>query len=101
MGADDDVHFAGFEIGEDFFLLGGAAKAAEHFDARGESGKSFLESFKMLEGENGGGREDGDLLVVNDGFEGGAHGDFGFAVANVAAKQTVHGLGTFHIALDV
>ena len=55
----------------------------------------------MLEGEDGGGREDGDLLAVLHGFEGGAHGDFGFAVADVAAEQAVHGLCGLHVALDV
>ncbi len=44
----------------------------------------------MLEGEDRGGREHGDLLAILHGFEGGAHGDFGFAVADVAAEQAVH-----------
>src|SRR3989475_11477932 len=101
MRANDDVHFAGFQIGENFFLLRGAAEAAEHFDARGKSGESFLEGFKMLKSEYGGGREDRDLLVVQNGLERRAHGDFGFAVADVATKQAVHGLGAFHVALDV
>ena len=35
------------------------------------------------------------------GLEGGAHGDFGLAVAHVAAQQAVHGLRRFHVALDV
>src|SRR5882724_9637869 len=101
MGADDHVDFAGFEVRENFLLFGGAAEAAEHFDARGEGGESLLESFEMLESEDGGGSENGDLFIVHHGFEGGAHGDFCFAVADVAAKEAVHGLGAFHIALDV
>src|SRR6266849_579099 len=101
MRADDDVDFAGFEAGEDLFLLRGGAEAAEHFDAHGKCGEAALEGFQMLEGQNGGGGEKGDLLVVHDGFEGGAHGDFGFAVANVAAEETVHGRGVFHVALNV
>jgi len=72
MRADDDVHLAGFQIGENLLLFGGATEAAEHFDACWESSESFLEGFEMLEGEDGGGREDGYLLVVNDGLEGGA-----------------------------
>ena len=55
----------------------------------------------MLEGEDGGGREDGDLLAVLYGLEGGAHGDLGLAVADIAAEQAVHGLRRFHVALDV
>ena len=67
----------------------------------GKAREAALEGFEMLEGENGGGREDGDLFVVGDGFEGGAHGDFGFAVADVAAEEAIHRSGAFHVALDV
>ena len=41
------------------------------------------------------------MLAILHGLEGGAHGDFGFAVADVAAEEAVHGLGGFHVALDV
>ncbi len=101
MRADDDVDFAGFERGQGFLLLGGGAEAAEHFDARGKCGEAALEGFEVLKGEDGGGSEDGDLLGVGDGFEGGAHGDFGFAVADVAAEEAIHRRGAFHVALDV
>jgi len=67
----------------------------------GNAGKPFLKGFKMLEGEHGGGRENRDLFVVNNSFEGGTHGNFRFAVADVAAEQAVHGLGAFHVVLDV
>ncbi len=40
MSADDDVDFAGFERGERFLLLGGAAEAAEHFNAQREKRRS-------------------------------------------------------------
>src|SRR5437762_2739694 len=91
VGADDHVHLARFQIGENFFLLRGAAEAAEHFDARGEGGESFLERFEMLEGEHGGRRENSHLLVVHHGFERRAHGDLCFAVADVAAQEAVQG----------
>ena len=55
----------------------------------------------MLEGKDGRGREHGNLLVVADGFEGGAHGDFRLAVADIATKQAIHGLRQFHVAHDV
>ena len=41
------------------------------------------------------------MLSVLYCLEGGAHGNFGFAVADVAAEEAVHGLGGFHIGLDV
>src|SRR5260370_27315743 len=101
MRADDDVHLACFEIRENLFLFRRAAETAEHFDARRKSGESFLEGFEMLKSQDGGRRENRHLLVVHYGFERGAHGDFSFAVADVAAEQAVHGLGNFHVALDV
>src|SRR5258708_4114991 len=79
----------------------GAAEAAENLDARGECGESCVERLEMLEGEQGSRREDSYLLVVQDGFERCAHGDFCFAVADVATQQAVHRLGAFHVALDV
>ena len=67
----------------------------------GKGRKALLESFVVLEGKDGSGREHCNLLVVADGLESGAHGDFRLAVAHVAAEQAVHGLGRFHVALDV
>ncbi len=90
VGADDNVDLAGFEVGENFLLFGGAAEAAEHFDAHGKCGEALFEGFEMLESENGGGSKNGDLFAVGDGFEGRAHGDFGFAVADVAAQEPIH-----------
>ena len=66
----------------------------------GNCAEAFLEGFEVLESEHGGGREYGYLLAVLHGFEGGAHGDFCFAVAHIAAEQAVHGGGGFHILLD-
>ncbi len=75
------------------FLLLGGAEAGDHLDVDGELREAALEGFEVLEAEDGGGREDGDLLAVLHGFERGAHGHFGFAVAHVAAEQAVHGRG--------
>ena len=67
----------------------------------GNCAEAALEGLEVLEAEDGGGREDGDLLAVLHGLEGGAHGDFGFAVADVAAEQAIHGRGRLHVVLDV
>ena len=101
VGADEDVDFAGFRFLQNFFLLLRVAEAADHFDGDGKRPEALLESFVVLEGEDRGGREHGDLLVVADGLECRAHGDFRLAVADVAAEQAVHGLGRFHVAHDV
>ena len=55
----------------------------------------------MLEGEDGGRREQRDLFAVHHRLERGAHGDLGLAVPNVAAQQPVHRRRRFHVALDV
>ena len=55
----------------------------------------------MLGDQQGRGHEDGGLVAVLDGLEGGAHGDFGLAVADVAGEQAVHGDGLFHVGLDL
>jgi hypothetical protein len=85
----------------DLFLLLRVAEAADHFDRHGERAEALLESFIVLEGQDRGGSEHGDLFVVADCLEGRAHGDFCLAVADVAAEQAVHGLSGFHIAGDV
>ena len=55
----------------------------------------------MLEGEHRGGREHGHLFAVAQRFERRAHGDFGLAVADVAAQQPVHRMAALHVLLDV
>ena len=83
--ADQDVDLAGFGFLQDFFLLLGIAEAADHFDGDRERPEALLESFVVLERENGRRREHRDLLVVADRFECRAHRDFRLAVTDVAA----------------
>ena len=54
VGADEDVDFAGFGFLQNFFLLLRIAEAADHFDGDGERSEALLESFVVLEGEDGG-----------------------------------------------
>src|SRR5690606_26822340 len=51
--------------------------------------------------QQGRGDEDGDLLAVLDGLEGGPHRDLRLAVADVAADQAVHGDRLLHVLLDL
>ena len=46
----------------------------------------------MLEREHRGGREHRHLLAIAQRLERRAHGDFGLAVAHVAAEQAIHRL---------
>ena len=83
-----------FDFLQNVFLLFGGAESADHLDGDGKSREALLEGFEMLEGEDGGGRQDGDLFVVGDCFESRAHGDFRLAVADVAAEQAGPWAGT-------
>ena len=54
----------------------------------------------MLHGENFGGRHQSGLVAVFDGDDGGFEGDDGFAAADVALQQAVHGGGFFEVGGD-
>ena len=101
VGADEDVDLAGGGLLQDRASLLRGAEAGDHLDVDGKLREAAREALVVLEGEDGGGGEDGDLLAVLHGLECGAHGDLGLAVAHVAAEQAVHGLRRFHVALDV
>ena len=55
----------------------------------------------MLIGKHGGGHEYGYLLSVGGCLEGCAYRNFSLAKSYVSAYQTVHGLRTLHVCLDV
>ena len=101
MRTDQNVDLAGLKLLQNFLLLPGAAEPANHLDVYGKCGKPLLESLVMLKRQNSCRRQNRDLLVIADRLEGGAHRDFRFAVSDVAAKQAVHGLRHFHVALHV
>ena len=100
VGSDDNIGGAGFGGVNDFGLLFGGAETAQYLHLDGIGGEAFGEGGVVLLGQDGGRHQDGDLHTVVDGFEGGAQGDLGFAVAHVAADKAVHGLGQFHVGLD-
>ena len=56
-------------------------------------GHALAEGVEMLLGQDGGGNQHGDLFAGQRGFERGADGDLGFAVADIAANEPVHRLG--------
>src|SRR5438552_1943619 len=101
MRADDDVHFSGFKFGENFLLFGGGAETAQHFYFGGKGGETALERFEVLECEDGGGGEDGNLFAIRDRFERRTHRHFRLTITDVAAEQTIHGRFALHVALDV
>src|ERR1019366_4855237 len=101
VGADGDVDFALGEIRYRSLQLLGRAKPAEHLHADREGLEAAFEGFEMLKYENCSRSQDDDLFTIPESFEGGAHDDFGLAVADVATEKAVHGLGTFHVPLNL
>ena len=83
-----------------FALFGAGAEAAQLGDFDGKLGHPSCESVEVLFGEHGRRHQHGDLVAAVDRFEGRPHGDFGLAVADIAADQAVHRLGVFHVALE-
>ena len=77
----------------------GGGEAREGTDTDGKTGVAFGEGLRVLGDQQGRGHEDSGLIAVLDGLEGGAHGDLGLAVADVAGEQAVHGDGLSMSAL--
>ncbi len=100
VGADDDIHAAFSQAEKDLALLLRGAEAGEHLHFNREGREALVEGAVMLLGEDGGGHQDGNLFAIGDGFEGGAQGHLGLAVAHVAADQAIHGAGVLHVGLD-
>jgi len=82
---------------DDQVLLASGAETGEQIDVHRVIGHALAERVEMLLREDGGGHEHGHLPAVHHRFERGANGNFGLAEADVAADQTIHGLGFFQV----
>ena len=90
MGADDDIDRA---VGEPGF--GGGRLRRRHQprqlpDIDRKAFETFGEVFGVLARQQRRRHHHGDLLAVDGGVKSGAHRDFGFAEADIAAHQPVH-----------
>ena len=101
MGADDDVDLAVGDAVDDLAGLGVALEARQLRHADGEPGEAGGERRVVLRDEQRRRHEHRDLLAVLDGLEGGAHGDLGLAVADVAADEAVHRDKLLHVGLHL
>ena len=101
VGADDQVDFARGQPSLDLLGFLRGREARERADAHGEAGVALGKGLRVLGDQQGRRHEDGGLIAVLDGLEGGSHRDFGLAVADVAREQAVHGHGLFHVSLDL
>ena len=99
--ADHHVHGAFGEPFGGLLDLLGLLEAAHRGHVDGESLIAFGERLVMLLNQQRGGHEHGDLLAVLHRLERGSHGDLGFAEADVAADQAVHGPWLLHVGLHV
>ncbi len=99
VGADEDLGERGGGGGEGVeavFLAGGGAEA----DAETEGVEVAAEVEVVLFGEDLGGGHEGGLAAAFDGEEDGGEGDEGFAAADVALEEAVHGAGGGEVGAD-
>ena len=77
-----------------------ALAAGEPYDVEAERFKPLFEFDEMLFGQNFGGCHHGHLCAGFHGGECGQRGDDGFAAADIALQQAVHGKGLRHVLPD-
>ena len=100
--ADHDVDQAVPQAPRHFLLLLGCPESGEHLDLHALDGlEPAPEGLQVLERKHRRRHEDGDLLVVAQGLEGGPHRHFRLAETHVAAHEPVHDARRFHVLLDV
>ena len=101
VGAHDHVQLAFFQLFQGLLLLGGGAEPAEHLHPHVEAGKALLDGVVVLLHQNGGRGQQGHLLALHHGLEGGPQGYLRLAVPHVAAQKPVHVVRAFHVGLDL
>ena len=99
--ADHNIDRSGFQFRNDLPLFRFAPEPAQSLDDDRILGKTFEEIVIMLLRQDGGRDQNGGLPSGHYAFEDRPHGDFGFAVADVAAEQPVHRPRRFHILFDL
>ena len=101
MGSEKDIKLAVGKGCENPFLLLCRNHAAKKPHLEREVTKTVLEVAVVLLGKNRGRSQERNLLTAHDGLECGPEGDLCLSIANIAADQAVHDMGTFHVVLDV
>ena len=99
--ANEHVHRAVRKAGERLALLCGRHKAAQHPHVQIKGREALEERLVVLLRKDRGGAQHHHLPAVLAALEGGAQRHLRLAKAHVAAEQPVHGLGRFHVRLDV
>ncbi len=99
--ADGDIHLTFGQLDKAGLQLLGGTETAEHLHTHRKGLEAAFEGLEMLKCEHCSRRQHGHLLAVPQRFERRPHHHFRLAETDVAAKQAVHGLGAFHVALDI
>ena len=95
--AYEDLYLPCGQVLEQEVGLACGAPAAQVVHPAGEVLQPLAESLVVLEGKHRGGHQYGHLLPVGRCLEGGAYRYFRLSEAYVAADETVHGSGAFHV----
>ena len=97
MCADDYVHRAFGKRFHHAILLTARPIARHQFDSDRIIRHALAKIVVVLLREDSGRHEDGNLFPTHHGLERRADGDFRFPETHVAADQTIHRLGAFHV----
>src|SRR6266567_13166 len=100
MRADDELRFARTNTIKGGGFLRSFQAADEQLDAIAGFGEDAARGKKMLDGENLGWGHESGLGAVFDGDDGGLQRDNGFAAADVALEETIHGRGLLEVGDD-
>ncbi len=95
--ADDELGFAGANAFERGVFFGVLEAADEELDAIAAGSEDAARGKIVLHGENFRRRHEGGLVAVFDGDDGGLERDDGFAAADVALEEAIHGRGLFEV----
>ena len=99
--ADDDVYFTLFQRLQRLFLFRCGSKAGEHLHPNRKVPHAGGKRIIMLLRQNRRRHQHCHLFGILHGFEGGTDGDLRLAEADVAADETVHDFGGFHIVFNI
>ena len=97
MGGDDDIDLTFAEELQDFSLFGTGLKSTQTLNNNGVTLEPRGECQVVLLGQDGGGDQNGSLLVIQGRLEGRPDGHLCLAIAYISANQPVRGLGLLHI----
>ena len=99
--SDDDIERSVTQRCDRVLRLSVGLESRQRSEPHGETGKSIAERFGVLTHEQGGRRDDRNLLARHDGLEGRTNGDLGLAEPNITGQKAVHRDLAFHVGLDL